>query len=110
VLTAVNDKYWASDFVPLFLIYWLTVQNGGENLIDQWPIRRFKLGSGDPFVDGPLCRGVVAEINPVQSLHNVRCQLIRAIVRTVVARFLEKRELLSVLLVLQRNNVISRLA
>lgn len=45
----------------------------------------------------------------MQSVDNVRCQLIRAIIGAGVARFLEERELLPVLLILERDDVISGL-
>lgn len=65
MLTTVNDKYRAGDLIPFLLVYWLTVQNGREDLVYQRSIRGFKLGRGDPFVDNALRRGIVTEIDPV---------------------------------------------
>ena len=76
MLTTVDNEDRASDFVPLFLFYWLTVQDGRENLVDQLAIRRLERCCSDPLVDDALCGGVVAEVDPVQAVHDVRCQLI----------------------------------
>jgi hypothetical protein len=76
VLTTVNDENRASDLVPLFLFYWLTVQDGREDLVDQLAIRWLERCRSDPLVDDTLCGGVVAEVDPVQAVYDVRCQLI----------------------------------
>ena len=76
VLTAVDDENRASDFIPLLLFYWLTVQDGREDLVNQLAIRWPEFGCSDPLVDNALRRGVVAEVDPVQAVYYVRCQLI----------------------------------
>jgi hypothetical protein len=76
MLTTVNDEHWASDFIPLLLFYRLTVQYGREDLVNQLAIRWPELGCGDPLVDNTLRGGVVAEVDPVQTVDHVRCQLI----------------------------------
>ena len=76
VLTTVNDEHRASDFIPLFLIYGMTVQDGRKDLVNQLAIRWPELCCGDPLVDNILRRWVVAEVDPVQAVHDVRCQLI----------------------------------
>ena len=101
MLTTVNDEHWTSDFIPLLLVYWPTVQDGREDLVNQLAVRRPELRCGDPLVDNTLRGGVVAEVNPMQAVHDVRCQLIRAIIRTLITGFLEKGELFSVLLILR---------
>jgi len=108
VRTTVNDEDWTSDLVPLLLLYRVTVEDGREDLVNQLAVRRPEPGGGDPFVDNTLGRGVVAEVDPVQAVHNVRRQLIRTIVRARIARFLEKDELFSVVFVLQGSRGISR--
>ena len=76
MLTTVNDEHWASDFVPLVLIYRLTVQDGREDLVNQLAIRWPEFGRGDPLIDNTLCGGVVAEVDPVQAVYDIRRQLI----------------------------------
>lgn len=65
ILTTVNDEHWACDFVPLVLAYWLTVQDGREDLVNQLAIRWPELGRGDPLVDNTLRGRVVAEVDPM---------------------------------------------
>jgi len=101
MLTTVNDEHWASDFVPLALIYRSTVQYSREDLVNQLAIRWPELGRGDPLVDNTLRGGVVTKIYPVQGVYDIRRQLIRTIVRALVTRFLEKDELFPVLFVLR---------
>lgn len=76
ILTSMDDEHRASDFIPLLLFYWLTVQDGREYLVNQLAIRWPELGCSDPLVDNALRRGVVAEVDPVQAVDHVRCQLI----------------------------------
>ena len=65
VLTAVNDQHRASNFVPMSLFYWSTIQNRREDLVNQFAIRWPELRCGDPLVDDTLRGGVIAEIDPV---------------------------------------------
>lgn len=76
MLTTMNDEYWASDFVPLLLVDGLPVQDGREDLVNQLAIRWPELGCGDPLVDDTLRRGVIAKVDPVQAVYDVRRQLI----------------------------------
>ena len=63
--TTMNDQHRTSDFVPLALLYWLTIQNSREDLVDQLAIGWPELRCGHPLVDDTLCRRVVAEVDPV---------------------------------------------
>ena len=65
VLTTVNDQHRTSNFVPMSLFYWLAIQNGREDLVNQLAIRWPELRCGDPLVDDTLRGGVIAEIDPV---------------------------------------------
>lgn len=65
MLTTMNDQYRTSNFVPLALVNWLTIQHSREDLVDQLAIGWPELCRGHPFVDDTLCRRVVAEVNPV---------------------------------------------
>ena len=76
MLTTVDDEYRAGDFIPLLLFDWLTVQDGREDFVNQLAVRWPELGCGDPLVNNAFRRGVVAEVDPVQAVDHVRCQLI----------------------------------
>ena len=65
MLTTMNDQHRTSDFVPLALLYWLTVQNSREDLVDQLAVGWPELCRGHPLVDDTLCRRVVTEVDPV---------------------------------------------
>ena len=65
MLTTVNDQHWTSNLVPLFLLYWVAIQNSREDLVNQLAIRWPELCCGDPFIDDTLRRGVIAKVDPV---------------------------------------------